>query len=80
MKPPHRRFRTRFWVEITSASIFGALFVLTLFWRDWIEAFGIEPDNHDGTAEWLLVAVLFVVFAVSAVCARSEWRRTAPAR
>ncbi|SCG78594.1 ABC transporter permease [Micromonospora humi] len=80
MKTPHRRFRTRFRVEVVSASLFGALFVLTLFRRDWLEAFGIEPDHHDGTVEWLLVAGLFVLFALCAVSARLEWRRTAPAR
>ncbi|MFI5833983.1 ABC transporter permease [Micromonospora sp. NPDC051300] len=80
MKPPHRRFRTRFWVEVVTASFSGALFLLTLVWKDWLEAFGIEPDNHDGTVEWLLVAGLLVLTAVCAVSARVEWRRTASAR
>ncbi|MFI2711485.1 ABC transporter permease [Micromonospora sp. NPDC018662] len=80
MKPPHRRFRARFWVELVAASLFGALFLVTLFWRDWLEAFGIEPDNHDGTVEWLLVAGLFVLSAACAVSARLEWRRTALAQ
>ncbi|GAB3061643.1 ABC transporter permease [Micromonospora schwarzwaldensis] len=80
MKPPPRRFRARFWVELAAASLFGALFLVTLVRRDWLEAFGIEPDNHDGTVEWLLVAGLFVLSAACADSARLEWRRTAPAQ
>jgi hypothetical protein len=54
--------------------------VLTLFWRDWLEALGFEPDNDDGTAEWLIVAGLLVVCIVFVLLARVEWRRPAPAR
>ena len=74
------KMRTRFWVETGLATGAGALFVLTLFWRDWLEAFGFDPDNHNGTAEWLLVAGLLVVCIVFIVAARLEWRRTALAR
>ena len=74
-----RRVRTRFWVEAGLAALTGALFVLTLFWHDWLEAFGFDPDNHNGTVEWLIVAALFVLCVVFAFSARVEWRRAAVA-
>ena len=70
-----RRVRTRFWVEAALAALTGALFVLTLFWHDWLEAFGFDPDNHNGTVEWLIVVALFVLCVVFAFSARVEWRR-----
>jgi hypothetical protein len=69
------RPRTRYWVELALASVATALFVLTLVWHDWIEAFGIEPDGGDGSLEWIVVAVLAVVALVSAALARAERRR-----
>ena len=77
MGESHRRVRARFWVESAVAALTGGLFVLTLFWHDWLETFGIDPDNHDGTVEWLIVAALLVLCLVFAVAARLEWRRTA---
>jgi hypothetical protein len=33
--------------------------VLTILWPDWIEALtGYDPDQHDGTVEWLIVLAL----------------------
>jgi hypothetical protein len=73
--------RRRFWVEATLTSLTGVLFLLTLFWRDWLEAvFGWDPDHHDGSAEWLLVAGLFVVTAALYAVTRMEWRRFTAAR
>jgi tetrahydromethanopterin S-methyltransferase subunit E len=80
MAAVRRRMRTRFWVETVLAAATGALFVLTLFWHDWLEALGFDPDNHNGTAEWLIVAGLLVVCVVFALLARLEWRRTALAQ
>ena len=71
--------RTRFWVETVLAAVTGGLFVLTLFWRDWLEVFGIDPDNHDGSVEWLIVAGLFLLSVAFAASARREWSRAAPA-
>ena len=35
------------------------LAVLTILWPDWIEALtGYDPDQHDGTVEWLIVLAL----------------------
>ena len=68
--------RTRFWLEATLASLCGFLAVLTLFWRDWIETMtGFDPDHHNGSIEWAIVAVLVGVCVVVGGAARSEWRR-----
>jgi hypothetical protein len=38
----------------------GGLAILTIFWPDWIEALtGYDPDQHNGTVEWLVVIALF---------------------
>jgi hypothetical protein len=75
-----RSVRSRFWAETVLAGATGGLFVLTLFWPDWLEALGFDPDNHDGTAEWFIVADLLVVCLALAFSARLEWRRTALAQ
>ena len=75
-----RRVRPRFWAETVSGTLTGFLFVLTFFWRDWIEAvFGVDPDHHNGSLEWLIVGVLGVVTVSLFLLARIEWRRTATA-
>lgn len=54
----------------------GALGLLTVFWRDWIEGLtGWDPDHHDGSVEWLIVAVLLTVAVVVGLIARRDWRR-----
>ncbi len=71
-----RKVRPLFWIEAALAAFSGALAVLTLFWRDWIEALtGYGPDQHDGSVEWLIVIALFVACAALALAARAEWRR-----
>ncbi len=72
--------RTRFWVEAILASVSAAVIVVTMFWHDWLEALGVDPDHHDGTVEWLIVAGLLVVTLAFAALARLEWRRTVVAR
>jgi len=72
-----RKVRARFWAETGLAGLTGALFVLTLFWHDWLEAFGFDPDNHSGTVEWLIVAALCVLCVLLSFSARLEWRRAA---
>jgi hypothetical protein len=68
--------RLRFWLESVAGSITGILAVVTLFWHDWIETvFGADPDAGNGSAEWLVVAVLLLVTAALAIGARGEWRR-----
>jgi hypothetical protein len=68
--------RTRFWVEAGLAALCGFLAVLTLFTRDWIEALtGFDPDNHNGSFEWMIVAALFLVCILFSIAARAHWRR-----
>jgi hypothetical protein len=51
-------------LEAAIALAAGTLGVLTMFWRDWIEALtGWDPDHHNGSLEWLIVAVLLAVSA-----------------
>jgi hypothetical protein len=59
----------------------GVLGLVTIFWRDWIEVLtGWDPDRRSGAAEWLLVAILLIVAAISGLAARRSWRRLAAAR
>lgn len=75
-----KRLRIRFWLEVGLASITAILAAVTLVWHDWIEAFGFDPDHHNGAAEWLTVVGLCVISLALATTARIEWRRTAIAR
>jgi hypothetical protein len=68
--------RRRFWIEATIATVTGALAVLSIFWRDWIEGLtGWDPDHHSGSAESLIVVGLFAVAVAVSAAARAEWRR-----
>ena len=41
------------------AGFCGGLAILSIFWPDWIEALtGYDPDQHNGTVEWLIVIAL----------------------
>jgi hypothetical protein len=70
--------RGRFWLELALAGIAAILFVLTLVWHDWIEAFGIEPDGGNGSLEWVIVGVFAIAALTCAALARAEWRRSRP--
>ena len=79
MASARRSLPRSFWIETVVAITSGALFALTLVWHDWLEALGLDPDHHDGTAEWFLVAALALMAAGNAVLARISWRRAAVA-
>lgn len=65
-----------FRIEVTLAVLAGVLGVLSLFWRDWIEALtGWSPDRHSGSAEFSLIAVLLITSVSCAAAARSTHRR-----
>ena len=73
MRNPLRR---RFWLETGMAIVTGILLVITLVWRDWIEVvFGVDPDQGNGTLEWLIVGALLVVTITLFTLAGYEWRR-----
>ncbi len=72
-----RNFRPLFWIEVGLAAITGLLALITPVFPDWIEAVsGWDPDQHDGSVEWMIVAGLFVVMIALAAAATLEWRRT----
>lgn len=70
--------RIRFWIESVLAGVSTFLLVLTFVWREWIEAFGVDPDNGSGSAEWGITAVVAVLTVVFAILARADWRRMHP--
>jgi hypothetical protein len=73
MKPA---VRARVWVEAAVAGLSASLALLTLFWRDWIEAiFHVDPDRHNGSTEWAIVALLLTVSLLLALDVRAERRR-----
>jgi hypothetical protein len=73
-----KRLSPIFWTESVLACITGVIAVLTAVWPDWIEAFtGLQPDQHNGSFEWMLVACCGVVTGLLATLARREWRRAA---
>ena len=66
---------------MTNRLVGAALLIglMTLVWRDWIEAFvGVDPDNHSGILEWLIVLGLLLAAAVVVTAARYTWRRLQP--
>lgn len=76
MKP----LKVRIGVETVIALSAGGLGVLTMFWHGWIEALtGWDPDHHNGSVEWLIVAALLAVAAALGAAARRDWRLLATA-
>jgi hypothetical protein len=74
-----RTIRRRYWFELGLAVLAGALAVLTLVNREWIEVvFGVDPDEGSGALEWGIVVALGGVALISAVVARAERRRVIP--
>jgi O-antigen/teichoic acid export membrane protein len=72
----------RKWVTAALAAVTGGLLLLTLVSREWIELiFGVDPDNGDGTLEWIVVGGLTVAFGAlvpTALVARRATREEAP--
>jgi hypothetical protein len=68
--------KLRFYLEAILAALSTGLFILTLISRDWIEEiFHVEPDEGNGSLEWTIVIVLFVVSIALISLARRDWRR-----
>ena len=55
----------------------GAFFaILTIVQHDWIETlFGVDPDQGNGSVEWIVVVALLVIAAGAGALAGREWRR-----
>ena len=76
VEPMRNVLRRRFWLEMTMAIVTSILFVITLVWNHWIEVvFNVDPDQGNGTLEWLIVVTLLVVTIVLFTLASYEWRR-----
>lgn len=70
------RLTVRFRIEMGLAILTAALTILTLISREWIEALtGFDPDHHNGSVEWFLVAALALISAVLFTRARLDWRK-----
>ena len=69
--------RRRFWVEAAAALVASILCVITPIWSDWIEIVsGWDPDQGDGTVEWMVALGLLIVALTMLAAAATEWRRT----
>ena len=67
--------KIRVGLETAIALLAALLGVMTIFWHDWIEALtGWDPDQHNGAAEWLIVAGLLVAAVAMGIAARRHWR------
>jgi hypothetical protein len=74
------RAGTSFAVQAGVALLFSGLLVLTVVWPDWIEGvFGVDPDHHNGSLEWMIVVALGLTATTSALLTLRQWRRAAPA-
>lgn len=65
----------RFKIESILAAVSGLLGVVTLFWHEWLEAFGWDPDHGNGSVEWLIVGVLLLTALVLGLLARRDSAR-----
>jgi len=71
-----RNIRRLFWVETGLATITGLLALITPQFPDWIEfVLGWDPDQHNGSVEWLIITGLFAVAVGMVAAAAIEWRR-----
>jgi hypothetical protein len=72
-----KTFRDRYWVVVMSASLSGLLALTTLLWPEWVEiVVDWGPDQHNGSVEWMIVAMALLVAVMLSAIAVGEWRRT----
>ena len=53
----------------------GLLALVTLTFLEII--LGVDPDNHDGSLEWIIVVACLCIAVIFAVLARQQWRKAA---
>lgn len=71
--------RMLFAFEAVLAGGAAAFAVVTVVWRDWIEiVFNVDPDNHSGSLEWLIVVACSAIALMCGIAARLQWRRLHP--
>jgi hypothetical protein len=69
-----------FSLEFGMTVLLGGLLALTLVRRDRIEAvLGVDPDQHNGSLERIIVAALAAAVVTFALLARRQWRHVASA-
>ena len=73
MTRPAPRSR-RVMIESVLAIAAAAFALLAAVWPDWLEAFGVDPDHGDGTAEWAIPLVLAVAAIALGLLARRHYR------
>ncbi len=62
-------------LEAVGALCAGILGVLTIFWHDWLEAVtGWDPDQHNGSGEWIVVIALLAASVATGLAARRHWK------
>ncbi len=70
------KLRARFWVESLLGSLTLVFLILTLAWKDWIEiVFGVDPDHHNGSFEWMIVIGCAIATIACGSLAGSEVHR-----
>jgi hypothetical protein len=75
-----RQSKLRAQLEAVVALCAGILGVVTIFWHDWIEALtGWDPDQHNGSVEWIVVIVLLTASVAIGLVARRHWKLLAEA-
>ena len=63
----------RWKLEALLAGLFAVAATITAIFPRWIEAFGLEPDRGDGSAEWAIVVVLGLAALASAGMSRRHF-------
>jgi hypothetical protein len=65
----------RFWPEVPLAAASGMPGLIATVRADWLEAvFGIDPDGHGGSLEWLAVLGLVTAAVTIAAVPGADWR------
>ena len=71
-----RKLQRRLWLKTFIGAGTGVLSVVTPIWPDWIEAIsGWDPDQHDGSAEWMIVTALLIVTVTMLAMVAREWEQ-----
>jgi len=71
-----RKLQRRLWLKTFIGAGTGVLSVVTPIWPDWIEAIsGWDPDQHDGSAEWMIVTALLLVTVTMLAMVARDWQQ-----
>jgi undecaprenyl pyrophosphate phosphatase UppP len=74
-----RKCKTLVCFETALSGITGLLAVVTVFWKDWIEALtGVAPDHGNGTVEVGVIIGLVTASVITGFAAQRTLRRQRP--